>query len=406
MKIYYGWYVVAVAMLFQAITFGLGSYAFTFWVEHWMAEFHAGRGDVMWATTLFTIALGVMGPAAGWAFDRVSMRVLVCAGGAVYAAGLALISVSTAVWQIVTIYAVLLGLGFTLAGSLAGQTLAAKWFRGKRGLAIGIVSLGSSIGGFLLPPMVTALIARYDWRTAQMILAVFTLLAIVPLSWLVIRNNPEQAGVEPDPESAASRQAVADGMHRDWSYADILRDRTFWLTVVGILPPALAFAGFMANLRPYAADVGIAPELSASLMSAVAIAMVGSKLAVGALADRIDLRLVYWGTAVPLMAAMAIMLGHPSYAAMLGVAALAGATGGSHMALLGAIVGARFGPASFGKVAGLLMPFLTLSALGAVISGRVFDATKSYDAALELYIVGALLAAAGMFFLPVRRKPA
>ena len=69
MKIYYGWYVIAVAMLFQAVTFGLGSYAFTFWVEHWMREFGAGRGDVMWATTVFTIALGVMGPAAGWAFD-------------------------------------------------------------------------------------------------------------------------------------------------------------------------------------------------------------------------------------------------------------------------------------------------------------------------------------------------
>ena len=148
MKIYYGWYVVAVAMLFQAVTFGLGSYAFTFWVEHWMREFGAGRGDVMWATTVFTIALGVMGPAAGWAFDRVSMRVLICLGGVAYAAGLALISVSTALWQIVAIYAVLLGLGFTLAGSLGGQALAAKWFRGKRGLAIGIV-LGAS-GGLLV----------------------------------------------------------------------------------------------------------------------------------------------------------------------------------------------------------------------------------------------------------------
>ncbi len=404
MKIYYGWYVVAVAMLFQAVTFGLGSYAFTFWVEYWMKDFQAGRGDIMWATTLFTIALGVMGPAAGWAFDRISMRLLICLGGLVYAAGLALISISTALWQIVAIYAVLLGLGFTLAGSLAGQTLAAKWFRGKRGLAIGIVSLGSSIGGFLLPPMVTWLIARHDWRTAQMILAVFTALAIVPLSWLVIRNNPEQAGVEPDPESELSRQAIADGLHRDWTYADILRERTFWLIVVGILPPALAFAGFMANLRPYAADIGIAPELTAPLMSVVAMSMVGSKLAVGALADRIDLRLVYWGTAIPLMVATAIMIGQPSYPLMIAVAALAGLTGGSHMALLGAIVGARFGPASFGKVAGLLMPFLTLSSLGAVISGRVFDTFKSYDPALEFYIAGALIAAAGIYFLPTRKR--
>lgn len=404
MKIYYGWYVVAVAMLFQAVTFGLGSYAFTFWVEHWMREFSVGRGDVMWATTVFTIALGVMGPAAGWAFDRVSMRVLICVGGLSYAVGLALISISTALWQIIAIYAVFLGLGFTLAGNLGGQALAAKWFRGKRGLAIGIVSLGSSIGGAVLPLLVTVLARELDWRTAHQILAAFAALAIIPAVWLVIRNSPEAAGIAPDPESALSRQASADGLHRDWSYADILRERTFWLIVVGILPPALAFAGFMANLRPYAADVGIPPALSASLMSVVAMAMVASKLAVGTLSDRVDLRYVYWGTSVPLMVAMAIMIGHPSYPMMLVVAAFAGFTGGSHMALLGAMVGARFGAASFGKVAGLLMPFLTVSALGAVISGWVFDAFQSYDPALEFYIAGALVAAAGMFFLPTRKR--
>jgi MFS family permease len=404
MKLYYGWYVIAVAMLFQAVTFGLGSYAFTFWVEHWMREFGAGRGDVMWATTLLTISLGVIGPAAGWAFDRVSMRLLICLGGLSYAAGLALISVSTALWQIVAIYAVLLGLGFTLAGNLGGQALAAKWFRGKRGLAIGVVSLGSSIGGMVLPLLVTVLAAEFDWRTAHRILAVFAAVAIIVPSWLVIRNSPEAAGIEPDPESALSRQAVADGLHRDWSYAEILRDRTFWIIVVGILPPALAFAGFMANLRPYAADVGIAPELSASLMSVVALSMVGSKMAVGTLSDRVDLRLVYWGTAIPLMIAMAVMIGHPSYPVMIAIAAAAGITGGSHMALLGAMVGSRFGPSSFGKVAGLLMPFLTLSSLGAVISGRVFDAFKSYDPVLELYIAGALVATAGMFFLPTRKR--
>ncbi len=404
MKIYYGWYVVAVAMLFQAVTFGLGSYAFTFWVEHWMHEFGAGRGDVMWATTLLTISLGVLGPAAGWAFDRVSMRLLICLGGLSYAAGLALISVATALWQVIAVYAVLLGLGFTLAGNLGGQALAAKWFRGKRGLAIGVVSLGSSIGGMLLPLLVTVLASELDWRTAHRILAVFAAVAIVPPAWLIIRNSPEAAGIEPDPESALSRQAVADGLNRDWSYGDILRDRTFWIIVVGILPPALAFAGFMANLRPYAADVGIAPELSATLMSVVAFSMVASKMAVGTLSDRVDLRFVYWGAALPLMIAMAVMIGNPSYPMMLAIAAGAGLTGGSHMALLGAMVGSRFGPASFGKVAGLLMPFLTLSSLGAVLSGRVFDAFKSYDPVLELYIAGAVLAAAGMFFLPTRKR--
>ncbi|MEN3952721.1 MFS transporter [Iodidimonas sp. SYSU 1G8] len=404
MKIYYGWYVVAVAMLFQAVTFGLGSYSFTFWVESWTSEFSADRADVMVATTLFTVALGVMGPAAGWAFDRVSMRLLICCGGLVYALGLALISVSTALWQIIAIYAVLLGMGFTLAGSLAGQTLAAKWFRGKRGFAIGIVSIGSSIGGFLLPPMVAFLIGEYDWRTAQRILAVFTAAAIIPLAWLIIRNSPEAAGIDPDPESDISRQAVADGLHRSWTYPQIARERTFWLLIVAILPPALAFAGIMANLRPYTADIGITPQQSATLMSAIAISMFASKFGIGALADRVDLRFLYWAAALPMIAAMALMLGTPSYPLMLVMATMIGFTGGSHMALMGAIVGARFGPASFGKVIGLLLPFLTLSATGAVISAWIRDSTGSYDLAHEVYIGLALIAAAGVYFLPTAKK--
>ncbi|MBI1181204.1 MAG: MFS transporter [Alphaproteobacteria bacterium] len=404
MKIYYGWYVIAVAIVFQAVTFGLGTYSFTFWVPSWMHEFHAGRGDVMWATSLLTIALGVMGPAAGWAFDRVSIRWLACLGGAVYALGLALISISTALWQIVAIYAVLLGMGFTLAGSLTGQTLAAKWFRGRRGLAIGIVSIGSSVGGFLLPPLVAHLIGEYDWRTAQRILAVLTAVAIIPLSWLIVRNSPEEAGIEPEPESDASRHVVASGVHRTWTYGDILRERTFWLTVVGILPPALAFAGALGNLRPYAVDIGIPAEKTALLMSEIAGIMVISKLSIGALSDRVDLRIIYWVAAAPLVIGMALMLGRPDFSTMLLVAPLLGFTGGSHMALLGAIVGSRFGPASFGKVAGLLMPFLTISALGAVISGTIRDKMGSYDAVHEIYIVIALISAACMVFLPTTRK--
>ena len=41
---FYGWNIVGVAMIFQAITFGMTVYGFGFWVEPWSAEFGASRG--------------------------------------------------------------------------------------------------------------------------------------------------------------------------------------------------------------------------------------------------------------------------------------------------------------------------------------------------------------------------
>jgi MFS family permease len=403
-KVFYGWYVLAVAMVFQAITFGLGNYSFTFWIEPWTQEFQAGRADVSLAIMLFTMSLGVLGPLAGWAFDRFSLRLLICLGGIVYAAGLLLLSLATALWQIVVLYAVVLGMGFTLAGSIAGQTLAAKWFRRNRGLAIGIVSTGSSVGGFLLPPLVAWLIVDFDWRTAQRILAAITFVAIVPLTWLIVANRPEDKGVEPEPESErASGSARSD--QRTWRYGEILRERTFWIIVAGILPPALAFAGLLTHLRPYTNDVGLEPQQTALAMSALAIAMIASKLLVGALADRVDLRFIYWGVAAPLITAMAVMsAAEPGYAALMVLVPMIGFSGGSHMALMGAMVGARFGPASFGRVIGLLMPFLTLSATGAYISGWVRDTLHSYQPTFIAYASLAVGAAIAIYFLPTRAK--
>ena len=141
---YHGWNVLAVAMLFQAVAFGIGIYSFTFWVAPWSEEFAVGRGRVMTVFLTMQVAMGLFSPLAGRAVDRLSIRGLTVAGSLCLAGGLALAGRAGALWHLNLIYGTLIVAGMLLAGPLAGQTLAARWFTRRRGIAIGVVTAGTS----------------------------------------------------------------------------------------------------------------------------------------------------------------------------------------------------------------------------------------------------------------------
>lgn len=400
---YYGWNVIAVAMLFQAVSFGIGLYSFTFWVNPLMLEFEANRGSILFAVTMATLGIGVLAPIVGPALDRQSIRTLVCAGALLFASGLALMAVTTAVWQVVVIYATLIASGLILAGPIAGQTLAAKWFRGRRGLALGLVTVGTSIGGFLFPPIVTELLGHFGWREAHLILAVAVLVIIIPPTWLIISNHPEARGIEPEPDQPLPAGASGPRPDQIWTTRGILGERTFWVTMIAFLGPSTAFGAIQQNLGPYTSDLGFSAQHAAYLMSVISFAMIAGKIFFGSVSDRFDNRYLYWAAMGALTLAMLLMLGDPSYAGMLGISVLLGIAAGGFLPLMGAIVSNRFGPQAFGQVMGLLLPFLTLSAVGPSFAGWIRDAAGSYDAALLAFLVLLAPPILAMALLPPRR---
>ena len=376
---YHGWNVLAVAMLFQAVAFGIGIYSFTFWVAPWSAEFAVGRSEVMTVFITMQVAMGLLSPLAGRAVDRLSLRGLIIAGALCLAAGLLLAGRAGALWHLNLVYGTLIVAGMLLAGPLAAQTLAARWFARRRGTALGVVTIGTSIGGFLVPPLVTGLHAEIGWRAANDWLALIVVLAIVPPVWLLVRNAPS-AGL------GAVEKAADDPSHTAVSapssaILDILRRRVFWLTVLGFTPLATAFGGAQQNLGPYASDLGIGAQAAAYLVSVMALVMIGAKVFFGAMADRWDLRVLFLLAVAGLAIAFGLMLLDLSYFALVLVCALLGFVAGGFLPLLGALVSQNFDIRSFGQVMGMLGPFMTLAAVGPWIAGYLRDATGSYDTA-------------------------
>ena len=398
---YHGWNVLAVAMLFQAVTFGVGIYSFTFWVAPWSAEFTVGRSEVMTVFITLQVAMGLLSPLAGRAVDRLSLRGLIIAGALCLAAGLLLAGRAGALWHLNLVYGTLIVAGLLLAGPLAAQTLAARWFARRRGTALGVVTIGTSIGGFLAPPLVTALHAEIGWRAANDWLALIVVLLIVPPVWLLVRNAPS-AGL------GAVEGTGGDG-HRDGgpvpstATLNILRQRVFWLTVFAFTPLATAFGGAQQNLGPYASDLGIDAQSAAYLVSVMALVMIAAKIFFGAMADRWDIRALFLLTVVGLGLALGLMLLELSYFALVLVCGLLGFVAGGFLPLLGALVSQNFDIRTFGQVMGMIGPFTTLAAVGPWIAGYLRDTTGSYD--LAWLALSALLvpSAAAISLLKPRR---
>jgi MFS family permease len=404
MRWYHGWNVLAAAVLFQALIVGICFTCFTFWVEPWVREFGVGRGTVMWAAAASTIGTGLMMPLAGMAMERVSMRMLICGGALVLALGMVLIASATAIWQIIALYATLVAFGYAFAATLAGQALAVAWFPTRIGLAVGIVSQGSSVGGVVMPPLCTWLLLQYGWRDANLMLAGLVVALVVPLVWLLVRL-PRDGELEAPrkPARAAPPAPPAPGL----STAALLRGRAFWVLGLASFGASIAYYAFLPNMASYAGELGFLPQQAAALVSAYSAANIAGRFLFGMTADRIDPRLPFWAASACLVLPLLVTLGQPGYGAALAVSALVGLGAGGLMPVVCVMVGQQFGQANFGRVMGWVIPFFSAAAaLGPLVSAYIRDASGDYRAAFAVYLLTVVPAGLALLLLRARRPAA
>src|SRR4029077_12913876 len=81
--------------------------------------------------------------------------------------------------------------------------LVSRWFRARRGRAMGIAYLGLGSGGVVAPLLIHYLIRAYGWAHALEILAIALLAVLFPVGILVTRSTPEEVGLLPDGATAS-----------------------------------------------------------------------------------------------------------------------------------------------------------------------------------------------------------
>jgi predicted MFS family arabinose efflux permease len=394
--------VVAGALVGMVLANGIFTYGFTVLVDPIRDEFGASLAQVMNALTLGTFCGLLVGPVMGILIDRYSVRHLMTLGCLATAIGL--YGVSTA--QSIGVFTIGLGITMSLSmgmvSSMSGSAAVSRWFTVSRGRALGIASMGTSLGGVVVPALLTWWVELYGWRGALQNMAYTAALVVMPFIWMTIRNRPEDVGQFPEGISTEPVQ-TGDVPVRVLGMADIIRMQPFWLIGLSMGMVFASFASMTANLSPYAARLGTSEAEISTMIAVLAISGLVGKFVFGTAADKINLKHGLWAGHALLITAFAILLAEPPYAALLVASSCIGLSTGGLLPVWNAMVARIFGVESFGRAMGAMGPMITLSIMPAyMLIGYLFDTTGSYTQGL--WVFSGVIGLAAVLLIPLKME--
>lgn len=369
-----GWPVILAAALAIGVgIMGIGFYSLGLFVQPLQAEFGWSRAEVSGAAASQQFGIFLSAPLVGWLADRWGARPIAIAS--FMATPVALIALSRVgnsviAWDVLWLLVSLAGAGTTPA---IWARIVSLRFDHSRGLALGLMLMGTGTAAMLAPALLGPILADEGWRTAVLVMAGATLLIGLPASLIVGTADRPAPGERLRGRFEANRQ-------------------TLTLLAIAFLL-GLIVAGLIVHLVPMLVDRGMAQADAARMAAAVGVAVLVARLVVGYLFDRFHAPYVAALFLLsPVIAALLLLGGGPVLIAALALGLAAGAEVDMLAYFTGRYAALRNYGATYGGVLGL---FCLGAGLGPMLFGKAYDAFGGYDAALSLS-AAALLVVVGM----------
>ena len=148
-RVFYGWYVVAAALVITTTTSGLAFYNLSILLAAFVAERGFPVALASSATATFFIAGGIGGVIAGRLVDRIDARIVIATSATARCDWhWRRVGLLRETWQLFAFHLVF-GLAHGATGLVPVTTVIARWFNVRRSLAFSIGSTGLSLGGML-----------------------------------------------------------------------------------------------------------------------------------------------------------------------------------------------------------------------------------------------------------------
>lgn len=390
---------------------GVSFWSFGLYVSPLEDDFGWSRAQISLGFSSALLVSGLAGPLVGWWIDSRGPRSAIVLGAVCTALSFLLLSTTSALWEWYVFQAVA-AVSRQMMFFIPFQALISRWFDQKRGIALSVLATGFSLGGFVVVPVMSLVIDRWDWNGSFVFAAIATTVIYLPIGLFVVKNSPADAGTWvdgiPGERDAAGNETPRQVTGVPASVA--LRTPVFWMLAAALMLFFFGMFGWLVHQVPFYESEGISRRNAALIVSLAAGAGIVSRLAFGLVADRVQrFEYVAMGLGAVLAAAMTILL-LDSSAVGIGVFLVFWLVGTGGGPMLEAMLLTRaFGVAYFATILGAVVVVETIGQiLSPTIAGWIFDETGSYDWALAMYACTfvasmALFAAATRMPRPVDR---
>jgi MFS family permease len=404
--VYYGWLIVATTF-WMAIFTGGGRTGFGIFVLPMSAELGWSRGTISLAAALGALISGVSQPFVGRLYDRVGGRRLILVCLLLSGLGTALLALTNNLVFLILVFGVLLSIAQAGSSLTTTSALLSKWFHRQRATAMALTTTGSSVGGLLLVPLMAYLIGLIGWRLTWVVLGLLVLVLVLPVAFVLLRDDPEEMGLRPDGDAplsdAEQAKPVLLGPLEVADWRDAFRSTPMWQLCGGYAVCGFSIALLSTHFVPFAIERGFSPATAASAYGLMSGLNVVGVLAVGALSDRCGRKLPLGVVYALRGCAYAALVWVPGDWSVWSFAVIMGFSYWATAPLTSALTAELYGLKHLGMLNGVTFTGHQIgSSLGIQLGGLLRDLTGSYE--LPFAMAALLLFAASLVSFGIQEK--
>jgi MFS family permease len=392
--LFYGYIVVGITFLIMLFTWGAFG-AFGLFFQPLLSGFNSTSAIISGVSSVSLLFYGAFGILMGIINDKVGPRIVLTICGLLIGAGYLLMSQATNIWQLYIYYAII---GAGMGGSwVPVLSCIAKWFVKRRSLMSGIGITGIGVGQIICPPVVSRLIATYDWRLSYIIMGSFILIVIVIASQF-LKSDPARMGQKAygagEVESEKSNLKKTRVEMRSYTLKEATRTTQFWIMMVMVFGFGFASNTIVVHIVPHAGGLGISAITAANILAVIGgIGIFGNNI-MGTIGDRIGNKWIYVIGFIAMAGTLFWLVSIRDLWMFYVFAVIFGFANGGVATVESALIAGLFGLRWHGVIFGVIHSAWTIgAAVGPVIAGYLVDRTGSYQ---NSFLLGGLIGIVGL----------
>jgi MFS family permease len=401
-KKYVAWLMLSGLFICYVISNGVILNTLPIFYPELISEFGWDQAEVTRPAQWLFFIVALISPVIGTILDRGNPRRVMLGGTLLMIAAFFWFAHIRGLLEMTGVY-VLFSLGIVMGGIIPSMYILTKWFVRYRGIAVGILLVGSSFGGTLFNPIAAWGIATLGWRGSLLLLGAIAAICMLGSLFLFIRNRPEDIGLGPDgrEDGPSPENSPGRGSLEGPALGDALRSPSFYLLMLVTGAMWFCIVGVIQHQALYFKDIGERLPSSAGVLSVFFFCSILGKLLFGKLGDRYPKKHIMLIATLNLALGALLLVWLESYPAMVWAYAVVFGIGFSGtFTMIQVLVADFYAGKAYGKILGIVTMVDTLSGvMGILVLGQLRSAQGNYAQALQILLVVSATAAACVPFV-------